>query len=110
MRDFCGKATEPPNLPVFLPLLYGLDYRVCRILDVFTGVRTKLATLFPSGQEFCCFISEYQYLPEIQCAKDKTNSLPHASTISLLNQSNHEMSQQGVMDSYLYIFHSELVP
>jgi len=30
---------------------------------------------FP-GQDFCCFISEYHYLHEIQCAKDKINSLP----------------------------------
>lgn len=40
----------------------------------------------------------------------QTPWLPHTSVSNLLNQSNREMSQLGVMDSYLYIFYSELVP
>lgn len=105
MQDFCGKVTEPPNLPVFQPCLCGFAYRVCRPLDVYMWVKSKLALLFPSDQEFCCFISEYQYFHEIQ-----TPWLPHSSMSSLLNQSSSEMSQLGVMDSHLYIIYSKLVP
>lgn len=90
-------VTKPLSPQTFLPLLCALNYRVCRLLDIYMCVKQHLQHFSPLVKN-----SAVLFL-NISTSWNSNPWLPHTSVSSFLKQSSSELSQLGVMDSYLHI-------